>query len=69
MKLKIKVKVLTNGCMPQLTAKGDWIDLKAAKDIDINATNEIEAGTSLSHTVGNANISTQGTIEKSTRRY
>lgn len=37
MKLKIKVKVLTNGCMPQLTAKGDWIDLKAAKDIDINA--------------------------------
>lgn len=33
MKLKIKVKVLTPGCEPQLNAKGDWIDLKAAEDM------------------------------------
>ena len=30
MKLKIKVKELTDGCMPVITAKGDWCDLKAA---------------------------------------
>lgn len=37
MKLKIKVKVLTKGCMPEISNNGDWIDLKAAKDIDIRA--------------------------------
>lgn len=37
MKLKIKVKVLTEGCMPEINEKGDWIDLKAAKDIKLNA--------------------------------
>lgn len=37
MKLKIKVKVLTEGCMPVISEKGDWIDLKAAKDIEIRA--------------------------------
>ena len=37
MKLKIKVKVLTNGCMPQLSENGDWIDLKSAKDVKIKA--------------------------------
>lgn len=30
MKLKIKVKVLTDGCMPHIIKKGDLIDLKAA---------------------------------------
>ena len=30
MKLKIKIKVLTNGCVPVSLSKGDWIDLRAA---------------------------------------
>lgn len=33
MKLKIKVKVLTEGCMPEINEKGDWIDLKAAEPV------------------------------------
>lgn len=37
MKLKIKVKVLTKGCMPVISEKGDWIDLRAAEQIKINA--------------------------------
>lgn len=37
MKLKIKVKVLTEGCMPVISEKGDWIDLRAAKDVEIQA--------------------------------
>ena len=37
MKLKIKVKVLTEGCMPEINEKGDWIDLKSAKDVEFNA--------------------------------
>lgn len=37
MKLKIKVKVLTKGCMPEISGKGDWIDLKAAEDVKIKA--------------------------------
>lgn len=42
MKLKIKVKVLTEGCMPQIIEKGDWIDLKAAEDVQLKAP---QAGT------------------------
>ena len=30
MKLKIKVKVLTEGCMPVISENGDWIDLRSA---------------------------------------
>lgn len=37
MKLKIKVKEITKGCMPEINAKGDWIDLKSAINIDISA--------------------------------
>lgn len=37
MKLKIKVKVLTEGCMPEINHKGDWIDLRSALDIEIPA--------------------------------
>lgn len=37
MKLKIKVKVLTEGCMPQINENGDWIDLRAAQDMEIRA--------------------------------
>lgn len=38
MKLKIKVKVLTEGCMPVISPIGDWVDLKSAKNIEINAS-------------------------------
>lgn len=37
MKLKIKVKVLAEGCMPQINEDGDWIDLRAAQDMEIRA--------------------------------
>lgn len=37
MKLKIKVKVLTEGCMPVISENGDWIDLRSAVDINIPA--------------------------------
>lgn len=37
MKLKIKVKVLTEGCMPVISENGDWIDLRSAINITIPA--------------------------------
>ena len=37
MKLKIKVKVLTKGCMPVINDNGDWIDLKSAINITLPA--------------------------------
>ena len=37
MKLKIKVKVLTNGCMPTVINKGDLIDLRAAESYEFHA--------------------------------
>ena len=37
MKLKIKVKVLAEGCMPEINPIGDWIDLKSAVDMEIPA--------------------------------
>lgn len=37
MKLKIKVKVLTDGCIPEINEKGDWIDLRSAIDLHIPA--------------------------------
>lgn len=37
MKIKIKVKVLTEGCMPELNNQGDWIDLRASEDLNIIA--------------------------------
>ena len=37
MKLKIKVKVLAEGCMPVISENGDWVDLKSAVDITIPA--------------------------------
>jgi len=37
MKLKIKVKVLTGGCMPVISENGDWIDLSSAINITIPA--------------------------------
>lgn len=33
MKLKIKVKEITEGCMPVVIERGDWIDLKLAEDV------------------------------------
>jgi len=35
MKQTIKIKVLTPGCAPVILAKGDWIDLKSAADVDL----------------------------------
>ena len=35
MKLKIKVKVLAEGCMPKIIEKGDWIDLKLAETVHL----------------------------------
>lgn len=35
--MKIKVKVLTEGCMPIIIKKGDWIDLYAAETIELKA--------------------------------
>lgn len=37
MKLKIKVKVLTEGCMPEINPMGEYIDLRSAVDIDLPA--------------------------------
>lgn len=33
MKLKIKVKEITEGCMPEIIEQGDWIDLKLAEAV------------------------------------
>lgn len=30
---KIKVKVLTEGCAPLISEKGEWLDLRAAEDV------------------------------------
>lgn len=38
MKLKIKVKELTKGCMPYIIQNGDWIDLICAEDMKLNIT-------------------------------
>ena len=54
MKLKIKVKVLTEGCMPEINEKGDWIDLKAAKDMEFNAA---QSGTLKRKTVEGEEVS------------
>lgn len=35
MKLKIKIKVLANGYMPEIIDKGDWIDLKLAETVHL----------------------------------
>lgn len=37
MKLKIKVKVITNGCMPVISGKGDLVDLRAADSYSFHA--------------------------------
>ena len=34
--MKIKVKVLTDGCMPVISQNGDWIDLRAAKNMSFS---------------------------------
>lgn len=38
MKLKIKVKEITKGCMPSIIQNGDWIDLICAEDMKLNIT-------------------------------
>lgn len=53
MKLKIKVKVLTEGCMPEINPKGDWIDLRSAVDTKIPAP---QSGTLKRRTVDNGEV-------------
>lgn len=38
MKLKIKVKEITKGCMPIVIEQGDWVDLKLAEDVKFTGT-------------------------------
>ena len=38
MKLKIKIKEITKGCMPVVIEQGDWIDLKLAEDVKFTGT-------------------------------
>lgn len=38
MKLKIKVKEITKGCMPVVIEQGDWVDLKLAEDVKFTGT-------------------------------
>ena len=38
MKLKIKVKEITKGCMPVVIEQGDWIDLRLAEDVKFTGT-------------------------------
>ena len=48
--MKIKVKVLTDGCMPVINKKGDWIDLRAAKNMSFSlkeAVNYIPLGVAM----------------------
>lgn len=42
MKLQIKVKELTEGCMPEIRKDGEWIDLRCAETIILDAP---QAGT------------------------
>lgn len=37
MKLKIKVREITKGCMPEINPIGDWIDLRAADNYEFKA--------------------------------
>lgn len=39
--MKIKVREITQGCCPIKTEQGDWIDLKTARDVELN-TNEFK---------------------------
>lgn len=54
MKIKIKVKVIEKGCLPKINPIGDWIDLKAAQDIHIQAP---QSGTLKKHTINGETIS------------
>ena len=37
MKLKIKVREITEGCNPEFIPKGDWVDLRAAETVKFEA--------------------------------
>jgi len=38
MKMKIKVKELVKGSLPEIIKEGDWIDLRAAEDVEFKGT-------------------------------
>lgn len=40
MKLKIKVKEITEGCFPEIDDRGEWIDLRAAETIRMKAAKQ-----------------------------
>lgn len=48
MKLKIKVKSISQLNMPELISKGDWVDLQTSEDVTMEAP---QAGTLKKHTV------------------
>lgn len=55
MKLKIKVKRLNkNISLPEVTDKGDWIDLRASETVHLNAP---QAGTLKRHTINGEEVS------------
>lgn len=54
MKTKIKVKVLTQGCMPTITTNGDWIDLRSATELELEAP---QSGVLKKKTVDNKTVS------------
>ena len=54
MKLKIKIKVLEEGCMPEISNNGDWIDLRSASHVSIPAP---QSGTLKRHTVNGEEVS------------
>lgn len=35
--MKIKIREIEPGCMPEIIKKGDWIDLRAAEDVKLKA--------------------------------
>lgn len=37
MKLKIKIRLLSEGCKPVVMDKGDWVDLRSSEDITVEA--------------------------------
>lgn len=56
MKLKIKILELTKGCFPVIREDGDWIDLKAAEDVILEAPSVLKSKGKTSTTFNTAYI-------------
>lgn len=59
--MKIKVREITKGCKFEIIEKGDWIDLRAAQDIEVQAS---QAGVRKRKKVGLEEISTRDVESK-----